>query len=109
MEKETLTIIANAAITIISILIVYFVNLAIKRYNKKHGKNIPTMENIEIIEKIIEAEFLLGKGQGTAKLNYVLGKLGKKDKKTINKVNEIHSVIKNTEATLEKIRKEKDK
>lgn len=43
----------------------------------------------------------MGKGQGQAKLNYVLSKLGKKNKKTENKVNEIHHILKTGKETLE--------
>lgn len=102
MTQETLNIIINAAITILAIVIVYIINIIIKRYNTKHKKDIPTLENIDIVKNVIEAEKILGKGQGIAKLNYVLGKLGKHDKKTEKKVNEIHAILKTGKETIEK-------
>lgn len=108
MNQETTQILINAAITMLSIAIIFILNILIKLYNRKHGKNIPTLNTNEIIERIIEAEKILGKGQGVAKLNYVLGKLGKHDKKTEKKVNEIHAILKTGKETLEnKIKQDK--
>lgn len=106
MELETSKILINAAITLGSVLLIFIANITIKYINRKHGKNIPTLETDEIIQRILEAEKILGKGQGAAKLNYVLNKLGKKDKKTTNRVNEIHGILNSATKIAEKESKE---
>lgn len=101
--KEIYTVLISSGITVLGIIILYFVNFLIKNFAKKYDKNIKTLKLDEIVALVLDAEKKMGKGQGSAKLAYVLTKLGKKidDKKAIKKVNEVHQVLKTAKNKLE--------
>lgn len=94
--KEIYAILISSGITIMSIIFVYLLNIIIKNIAAKRGKKIETLKINEIVNLVMDAENILGKGQGAAKLAYVLQKLNLKqtDKKAIKKINEVHSILK---------------
>lgn len=78
------------AIILLYILSNYIIRLIGNKSTNKKDLNLE-----ELINTIIEAEQKLGKGQGKAKLLYVLNKLNYKEnnKKVIKKINEVVNTI----------------
>lgn len=101
--KEIFPVLISSGITVLGIIFLYLINFLIKNFSKKYDKNIKTLKLEEIVTLVLDAEKKLGKGQGSAKLAYVLTKLGKKidDKKAVKKVNEVHSILKTAKNKIE--------
>lgn len=104
LYKEIMEYAVPALVGLYAIIRIALYSLKAKAKHKKDKHTIT-----DITKMVIDAEKMLGKAQGTAKLQYVQTKLNDKTKKTTNKINDTVEVI-NTikELTAEKEKKTKE-